>query len=195
MLSAGCHSSKRISAMSPLSSSQIKIGRAPVSIPRFRRTFQKSAPAAAKTAIASTQTGHGVKKTNWPLWKMLAGYLNRSSNMKSTSATHSERYRDVRNRVLSYRLLEFGGKLHAMSCPHLTKSIPRSPRMVANPLSRCYLLWSIPTRKRTVGDRGTAHPAPSVRRSSHLLYRAGILRDRSEEHTSELQSLRHLVCR
>src|ERR1035437_2080450 len=42
---------------------------------------QKSAPAAAKMAIASTQTGHGVRKTNWPLWKMLAGYLNRSSNM------------------------------------------------------------------------------------------------------------------
>src|SRR5450759_2606827 len=32
-------------------------------------------------AIASAQTGHGVRKTNWPLWKMLAGYLKRSSNM------------------------------------------------------------------------------------------------------------------
>src|ERR1035437_5351609 len=42
---------------------------------------QKRAPAAAKMAIASAQTGHGVRKTNWPLWKMLAGYLNRSSNM------------------------------------------------------------------------------------------------------------------
>src|ERR1035441_9897040 len=32
-------------------------------------------------AIPSAHTGHGVRNTNWPLWKILAGYLNRSSNM------------------------------------------------------------------------------------------------------------------
>src|ERR1700686_2897097 len=42
---------------------------------------QKRSPVTARMAIASTQTGHGVRKTNCPLWKMLAGYLNRSSNM------------------------------------------------------------------------------------------------------------------
>jgi hypothetical protein len=33
--------------------------------------------------IAISQSGHGVRKTNVPLWKMLSGYLKRISNMNA----------------------------------------------------------------------------------------------------------------
>src|ERR1019366_7882320 len=42
---------------------------------------QNRAPAGARIAIPRAHTGHGVRNTNWPLWKIFAGYLNRSSIM------------------------------------------------------------------------------------------------------------------
>jgi hypothetical protein len=33
--------------------------------------------------VAISQRGHGVRKTNVPLWKMLSGYLKRISNMNA----------------------------------------------------------------------------------------------------------------
>src|SRR4029077_733219 len=62
--------------------------------------------------MASSHSGHGVKKTNWPLWKRLVGYLNRSSNMKSTSRKHRDKYRDVLGATGSYRQSRSAGKLN-----------------------------------------------------------------------------------
>ena len=82
-LSAGCQSRNRITAIMPVSSSQMAMGRNPLSMPWLRRTCQKRSAAATRMATAMSQRGQGVRKTNWPLWKMLAGYLNRSSNMSA----------------------------------------------------------------------------------------------------------------
>src|SRR5262245_65093129 len=51
---------------------------------------------------------------------------------------------------------------------------------------------------RQMWPRGNARPRPMVKRCSDRIRigsNASFLRGRSEEHTSELQSLRHLVCR
>src|ERR1035438_8622466 len=52
------------------------------------------------------------------------------------------------------------------------------------------LLQAIPPER-----AGQGLPAPTLRTLLLLLYGAGLRISRSEEHTSELQSLRHLVCR
>src|SRR5262245_63488432 len=56
------------------------------------------------------------------------------------------------------------------------------------------LFRSIARSQRRLGDLqlGGVHHEPLARRVRHVGHRAD---DRSEEHTSELQSLRHLVCR
>src|SRR5690349_23717472 len=48
---------------------------------------------------------------------------------------------------------------------------------------------------RTPGTRGGAHPTPARRRPRRPAPRAARAAARSEEHTSELQSRRDLVCR
>ena len=54
-------------------------------------------------AMAMTHKGHGVRKTNWPLWKRLAGYLNRISNMGSRLPEYGDEYRDAIVAVVSYK--------------------------------------------------------------------------------------------
>src|SRR5579871_1059335 len=120
-LNAGCQSRKRISATMQVSSTQMAMGRKPLSIPWLRRTCQKSRPAATRIATASSQSGQGVKNTNWPLWKMLVGYLNRSSNMKSTSREHGDRYMDARGATRRYRQSQTAGKFNKRA--HLRKAL------------------------------------------------------------------------
>ena len=80
---------------------------APLSMPWWRRTCQNSSPAAARMASASSHSGQGVRKTNWPLWKTLAGYLKRSSNMKSWDLwtmdvlIPAKNYRNVNRSIVS----------------------------------------------------------------------------------------------
>src|SRR5438045_8254248 len=63
----------------------------------------------------------------------------------------------------------------------------------ALPIS-CRLRWHIYSqRRRSVFFRLCGYRICSIGRSSRLMATRG--RPRSEEHTSELQSLRHLVCR
>src|ERR1700722_13886696 len=64
---------------------------------------QKSAPAAAMIPSASSHRGHGVRKTNWPLWKRLAGYLNKSSNMGGGLRTSRDECVDAPGLVESYK--------------------------------------------------------------------------------------------
>ena len=60
--------------------------------------------------MAISQIGQGVKKTNVPLWKMLIGYLNRISNMKSTSREHGVDCVDVIVVAGSYKQSQDVGK-------------------------------------------------------------------------------------
>src|SRR5215471_5074554 len=80
-------------------------------------------PAAARMPITMTQTGHGVRSTNWPLWKRLAGYLKRISNMRVASVPVRDRCRDVRAGGKSYSPPEIDGKFNMRShferCPRL----------------------------------------------------------------------------
>src|ERR1035437_10831920 len=63
-------------------------------------------------AITSAQTGHGVRKTNWPLWKMLAGYLNRSSNMSPRQRHIATSIGTCLQEVGVTVEIEIGGKVH-----------------------------------------------------------------------------------
>ena len=65
-LSAGCQSRNSSSATMAVSSSQMAIGRSPLSMPWLRRMCQNSMPAAARMAAASSHSGHGVRNTKWP---------------------------------------------------------------------------------------------------------------------------------
>jgi hypothetical protein len=62
--------------------------------------------------MAMSHTGHGVRKTNLPLWKMLSGYLKRISNMKSAIREYAVDSVDVAGVSGSYRQFHIAGKFN-----------------------------------------------------------------------------------
>src|SRR5258705_7713669 len=71
--------------------------------------------------------------------------------------------------------------------------IRRPPRSTLFPYTTLFRSEACPVALELAGERD---PADRLCPCLHHAFEAGAVRlDRSEEHTSELQSLRHLVCR
>src|SRR5438105_1402062 len=87
-----------------------------------------------------SQSGHGVRKTNWPFWKMPAGYLNRISNMKSTWLESRDRCMDVTEVAGSYRQPQIAGKFNKRA--HFREALVCEKHSTRGAWGRFFARWS-----------------------------------------------------